>query len=77
MRLLKKKNAAWLSLTLIAIMAVVAGFFIPSAEGEHEFWWSNLPIFFALLGFIGCVAMIYIAKWLGHYWLQRKEDYYD
>jgi hypothetical protein len=77
MKLFSRKNAVWLSLTLIAIIAVVAGFFIPTGEGEPEFWWSHLYIFFALLGFIGCVAMIYIAKWLGHYWLQRKEDYYD
>jgi hypothetical protein len=77
MKLLSKKNAAWLSLALIAAIAVVAGFFIPASKEEHEFWWSHLPIFFALLGFIGCVAMIFVAKWLGRFWLQRKEDYYD
>jgi hypothetical protein len=77
MRLFSRKNATLAGLALIAAMAVVAGFFIPTGKGEHEFWWSHLGIFFALLGFIGCVAIIYIAKWLGRYWLQRKEDYYD
>jgi hypothetical protein len=77
MKLFRRGNATWLSLTLLAVIALAAGFFIPPSEEGHEFWWTHLYIFFALLGFIGCVAMIYIAKWLGHYWLQRKEDYYD
>ena len=77
MKLVHRKNAIGLALTLVAIIAVIAGFILPTEEGEHEFWWSHLPVFFALLGFIGCVAMIYISRWLGRYWLQRKEDYYD
>jgi hypothetical protein len=43
----------------------------------HGFAWSNILGFFALFGFIGCIAIILISKWLGHHWLQRKEDYYD
>jgi len=77
MRLFIRRKAVWLSLILVAVISVVAGFFVPVTAEEGEFWWSHLYIFFALLGFLGCVAMIYIAKWLGHYWLQRKEDYYD
>ena len=77
MKLFARKNTIWLSLTLIAVIAVVAGFCIPTGDEEHEFWWSHLHGFFVLLGFIGCVAIVYVAKWLGHYWLQRKEDYYD
>jgi hypothetical protein len=61
----------------MAIIAIAVGFFIPAGDDEHGFWWSHIPVFFAVLGFIGCIAIIYIAKWLGHYWLQRKEDYYD
>jgi len=77
MKHLIRKNIIWFSLIFIAIIAVITGLFIPAGEEEQAFWWSHLYIFFALLGFIGCVALVYIAKWLGHYWLQRKEDYYD
>ncbi len=45
--------------------------------GHGDFAWSNILGFFALFGLIGCVAIIMISKWLGHHWLQRKEDYYD
>ena len=38
---------------------------------------SHMPGIFALFGFIGCVGVIAVSKLIGHYWLQRKEDYYD
>ena len=77
MKLFIRKNTVWVCLIIAAVIALVAGLFIPAGEEGHEFWWSHLFIFFAVLGFAGCVAIIYVAKWLGHYWLQRKEDYYD
>jgi hypothetical protein len=46
-------------------------------EGHGEFWWSHVYGFFSLLGFVGCIATILVAKFLGEVWLQRKEDYYD
>jgi hypothetical protein len=45
---------------------------------EHgAFLWSNLPGFFAVFGFVACVVIVAISKLIGHYWLQRKEDYYE
>ncbi len=38
---------------------------------------SGIPGFFALFGLVGCVTIVLISKWLGHNWLQRKDDYYD
>jgi hypothetical protein len=77
MKHINKKIAVCLFVGSAAGLSILAGFFIPPGEGESEFWWSHLKIFFALLGFLGCIGMIIVAKWLGHYWLQRKEDYYD
>ena len=67
----------WLILGLMGVVSIIIGFFIPSGEGGYGFSWTHFTGFYALLGFVGCVAMIYIAKWLGHYWLQKKEKYYD
>lgn len=39
--------------------------------------WSHIPGFFSLFGFLGCVLLIVVVKWLGRHWLERKEDYYD
>jgi hypothetical protein len=76
MRSIIKKNYVWLILVLMAFMALLAGFFFPAGEAEHGFRGSNINGFFAVLGFVGCIAIVYIAKWLGR-WLKRKEDYYD
>jgi hypothetical protein len=77
MKIFKGSKLIWLILALMGVMAVIIGFVVPSHEEAHGFSWTHFNGFYALLGFIGCVAMIYVAKWLGHYWLQKKEDYYD
>ena len=40
-------------------------------------WWVHLHTFYIVLGFVGCVIIVYVAKWLTKHWLGRKEDYYD
>lgn len=64
---------------LIALIVLVLTVLVelPFYDGHGDFAWSKILGFFALFGLIGCVAIILISKWLGHYWLQRKEDYYD
>jgi hypothetical protein len=44
---------------------------------EAHFVWDNLPAFHALFGFIGCVLIIVLSKFLGHHWLMKEEDYYE
>ena len=64
---------------VIVLIAVILSVLIdlPLHRSQGDFVWSNILGFFALFGLIGCVALILISKWLGHHWLQRKEDYYD
>ncbi len=38
--------------------------------------WENLWGFYAIFGFVGCVALVLIAKWMRTF-LMRPEDYYD
>lgn len=40
-------------------------------------WWAPIPGFFAVFGFVVCLALAFFAKGLGKYWLQRGEDYYQ
>lgn len=59
------------------ILSLVAGVLIHLYLHPHRyFFWEELPVFNALYGFIGCIVIIIGSKALGHYWLQRKEDYY-
>ena len=64
---------------VIVLIAVILSVLIdlPLHGGYGDFAWSDILGFFALFGLIGCVAIVLISKWLGHHWLQRKEDYYD
>jgi hypothetical protein len=77
MRFLRGSKLIWVVLVMMGAIAVIIGFFIPTGEEAPGFSWTHFNGFYAVLGFIGCVAMIYVAKWLGHFWLQKKEDYYD
>ncbi len=38
--------------------------------------WEELLGFYAIYGFIGCVVLVLVAKWMRTF-LMRDEDYYD
>jgi len=60
------------------VLSILGGFFVRFFLHPHLFFsWQSLPFFGALYGFIGCVIIILGSKALGHFWLQKKEDYYD
>jgi drug/metabolite transporter (DMT)-like permease len=74
---MNKKRWGWVILIAAGVICVIISFFIPAEEHAGNFWWSHIWGVYALIGFVGCAAMIFIAKWLGRFWLQRKDDYYD
>ncbi|MEE9146552.1 MAG: hypothetical protein V3U27_04060 [Candidatus Tectomicrobia bacterium] len=45
-------------------------------DGHSPSWWHALPTFDLILGFLGCIVIVVVSKWLGHTWLQRDETYY-
>jgi len=68
----------WLLVSLaMFVILVLLDLFLVSGHIHVEFPWSHFAGFFALFGFLGCLLIIVVAKLLGHYWLQREEDYYD
>jgi hypothetical protein len=38
--------------------------------------WESLGGFYAIYGFVGCVVLVLVAKWMRTF-LMRPEDYYD
>ena len=58
----------------ILVLLVAADFII---RHEIHFFGDKIPGFWSLYGFISCVLIIVVSKWLGHHWLVRDEDYYD
>ena len=71
-----KRNLLIASIAIL-IVAIILDVLVVSGHVHVKFPWSNIPGFFSLFGFLGCLAIIYGAKLLGHFWLQRDEDYYD
>ena len=59
----------------ILVLLIVADFIIP--RHEIHFFGDKVPGFWSLFGFISCVLIIVVSKWLGYHWLMRDEDYYD
>lgn len=70
------KKWHWILLGFITLVTLFAEFVL-LADYPKKHWWSYVPAFYILWGFVGCVAIIYISKWLGKLFIQRKEDYYD
>jgi hypothetical protein len=69
----------WLiSLPILLLLSLLFDFvFKITGETEGEVWWAGLHTFYIVLGFIGCVIIVYVAKWLSKHWLGKRENYYD
>jgi len=59
------------------ILSVLVDLLGRNGEGHGGLLGFHMPGLLALFGFFVCVALIVISKLIGHYWLRRKEDYYD
>ncbi len=62
-------------ISLVAILVLAAPFIIRS-HTHASFWWQEIPLFYALAGFIVSVLLISVASGLCH-WLNRAENYYE
>lgn len=61
---------------LVLVLIVVADFLVPREHAEYP--WERLPGWSAVYGFVSCVLLIFVSKFLGHQGgLMRREDYYD
>ncbi|MFT2211949.1 hypothetical protein [Rhizobium giardinii] len=61
---------------LVLVLVVVADVLVLR---EHaEYLWERVPGWSAVYGFLSCVLLIFVSKFLGHQGgLMRREDYYD
>jgi hypothetical protein len=70
------KKWHWIGLSLLTLSSLVVEFSTHHDSGHHH-WWNQIPAFWILFGFAGCLALIVVAKILGKLFLNQKEDYYD
>lgn len=69
------KTWHWIALGFIFVISLILEFTFLADYDSH--WWNHIPAFYALWGFIGCTAVIYISKWLGKLFILSEQDYYD
>ncbi|VAW82801.1 hypothetical protein MNBD_GAMMA13-567 [hydrothermal vent metagenome] len=71
----KPENVKWTMrvLYITSTLLVVADFIIHRHIGLP---WEKIPAFYAIYGFVACVALVVIAKEIRKI-VMRKENYYD
>lgn len=69
------RNVKRVIYALVAVCVLLLGAdFLIERHVDHP--WEILPGFYAVYGFVACVALVLIAKEMRKV-LRRKEDYYD
>ena len=75
-RLKRLKVLFYATLVLIAAAEVVLPIVLRD-EAHHHFAFEGWPAFGSAYGFVSCVLIILVSKFIGKLWLMRKEDHYD
>ena len=65
------KRISYVALTLI----ILIDFFIP--RHEIHFFGDGIPGFWSLFGFVACILIILISKWIGRLGIMQDEKYYN
>ena len=60
---------------IVLILIIVTDFFIP--RYEIHFIGDQIPGFWSLFGFVACILIILISKWIGHLGIMQDENYYN
>lgn len=69
------KTWHWIILGVLILITLILEFTYLAGYDSH--WWNNIPMFYGIYGFLGCVITIFIAKGLGKLFIYRNEGYYD
>ena len=57
------------------ILIILIDYFIP--RHEIHFFGDRIPGFWSLFGFVACILIILISKWIGHLGIVQDENYYN
>lgn len=71
----KPENVRWILIVFYILSGLL--FALDFVVHRHIYLdFEKIPAFYALYGFVACVVLVVIAKWM-RVLLMRKEDYYD
>lgn len=69
------KKIHWIILGILFVITL--GFEFTALSGYDSHWWNSIPAFYAIFGFVGCVSIVYVAKFIAKKIVNRDIDYYD
>jgi hypothetical protein len=69
------KTIHWIILGIIFVITLALEFTVLAGYDSH--WWNAIPAFYAIFGFVMCLALIYSAKFIAKKLLNRDINYYD
>lgn len=69
------KNWHWIILGILFVITLVLEFTLLADYDSH--WWNTIPAFYAIFGFVCCIAIIYVAKFIAKNIVNRDIHYYD
>lgn len=69
------KTWHWIALGVLTVISLILEFVFLADYDSH--WWNTIPGFYIYWGFLSCVVIIYVSKWLGKLLIFRSEEYYD
>lgn len=69
------KTWHWIILGILFVISLVMEFTLLAEYESH--WWNAIPAFYAIFGFICCIAIIYVAKFVAKNIVNRDIHYYD
>lgn len=61
----------------LVLLSLASQVFHGTGENHHASRWESVPGFFALFGFLGCLALVALALGLGRAFLRKSVRYYD
>jgi|GEM_PF-2644235 len=70
------RRVLWTVLALIPAASVVVEF-LGSHHAHSHYWFSEIPLFWILFGFLGGCLLILGGKKILAWIVYRREDYYD
>jgi hypothetical protein len=69
------KKIHWIILGVLFVITL--GFEFTTLADYDSHWWNAIPAFYALFGFVSCVTIIYVAKFIAKKIVNREITYYD
>lgn len=69
------KTWHWIIFGILFVITLVLEFTLLADYDSH--WWNSIPAFYAIFGFLCCIVIIYVAKFIAKNIVNRDIHYYD